>query len=234
MNGEGRRRRLLQIGSAAIFLTIVAVAVAVVITQSQSDGGDTELEGVALVARELRGIPQSGLTLGEESAPVTLFEYGDLQCPVCKGYAEGIVPELIESKVRSGEAKLEFRNFTIIGEDSVIAGAAAVAAGQQGRGWSFIELFYRNQGLEASGYVTDEFLTEVARGAGVADIDRWNEDRKSQATLNQVQRSSEEAERLGLTGTPSFAVVGPQTDGLEVLGTPGSAGVLEEAIEDAA
>lgn len=231
---DERRRRLLQIGSAAVFLVIVAVAVAVVITQSSSDGGDTELEDVALVKGDLQGIPQEGLTLGQKSAKVTLFEFGDLQCPVCKSYAEGIVPEVIESQVRSGEAKIEFRNFTIINQESVTAGAAAVAAGQQGRGWNFIELFYRNQGIEASGYVTDDFLTEVAKGAGVPDIARWNKDRNDQAgALREVQRSTEEAQRLNLTGTPSFAVAGPGSDGIEVLGTPGDAGTLERAIEDA-
>lgn len=231
---DERRKRLLQIGSALVFIVIVAVAVAVVITQSSSDGGDTELEDVDLVAQELQGIPQSGLTLGKKDAPVTLFEFGDLQCPVCKSYAEGIVPEVIESKVRSGEAKIEFRNFTIISEESIDAGAAALAAGQQGRGWNFLELFYRNQGIEASGYVTDEFLTEVARGAGVPDIARWNKDRKDEAgVLRVVQRETEEAQKLGLTGTPSFVVAGPGSDGMEVLGTPGDAGTLERAIEDA-
>lgn len=231
---EDRRKRLLQIGSAAVFLVIVAVAVAVVITQSSSDGGDTELENVAAVEEELRRLPQSGLTLGEADAPVTLFEFGDLQCPVCKSYAEEIVPEVIDSKVRSGEAKIEFRNFTIIGDESIDAGAAAVAAGQQGRGWNFIELFYANQGIEASGYVTDDFLTEVARGAGVPDIARWNRERKDEAgALREVQRSTEEARKLGLTGTPSFAVAGPGSDGMEVLGTPGDAGTLERAIEEA-
>jgi protein-disulfide isomerase len=233
--GRERRERLVKLGSATAFLAVVVVAVLIVIGQSGSDGGDAgNIVGAAEVRAELGGIPQSGLTLGEESAAVTLVEFGDLQCPACKGFAEGIVPEVIASKVRSGEAKIEFRNFTIIGEESVTAGAAAAAAGQQGRGWNFVELFYRNQGIEASGYVTDEFLTEVAKGAGVPDIARWNKDRKDQAgSLGEVQRSSEEAERLGLTGTPSFAVFGPESDGMEVLGTPGSAGALEEAIEAA-
>ena len=231
--GEDRRKRLLQIASAAAFLAVVAVAVLIVINQSQSEGGDVNLEDVGLVERELRGIPQREMTLGEPQAKVTLVEYGDLQCPVCKTFAEEIVPEVVEAKVRSGEAKLEFRNYTIISQESVPAGAAAIAAGQQGRGWNFVDLFYRNQGLEASGYVTDEFLTEVARGAGVSDFARWNRARKSQDTLDQVARTSEEAQRLGLTGTPSFAVAGPGTDGLEVLGTPGSADQLEEAIEAA-
>lgn len=230
---EERRKRLLQIGSAAAFLAIAVVAVLIVVSSNETDGGDTNLEDVGLVKRDLAGIPQSGLTLGEPGAKVTLYEFGDLQCPVCKGFAEEIIPEVIDSKVRSGEAKIEFRNYTIIDQDSIPAAAAAIAAGKQGRGWSYIELFYRNQGLEKSGYVTDEFLTEVARGAGVSGIARWNRDRKSGAVLRQVKSESEEAQGFGLTGTPSFVVSGPATQGKQVLGTPGSAGAIEAAVEDA-
>jgi protein-disulfide isomerase len=230
---EERRKRLLQIGSAAVFLAVVIVAVLIVINQSESDGGDTSLEGVATVRSELKGIPQNGMILGDPSASVTLAEFGDLQCPVCKGFAEEVIPAVIDSKVRSGEAKIEFRNFTIINEESVPAAAAAIAAGKQGRGWNFVELFYRNQGPEASGYVTDEFLTEVARGAGVSDIAQWDKDRKSDAVLGQVASETDEAERLGLSGTPSFVITGPNTQGKEVLGTPGSAEGLEEAIDAA-
>jgi protein-disulfide isomerase len=230
---EERRRKLLQLGSAAVFLAIVVVAVLIVISANETDGGDTQLEGVGEMKRELRGIPQNGLVLGDPAAKVTLYEYGDLQCPVCKGFSEGIVPEVIDSRVRTNEAKIEFRNFTILGQESITAGAAALAAGQQGRGWNYIELFYRNQGIEASGYVTDEFLTEIAKAAGVPDIARWNKDHRSEALLSEVQRTSEEARRLGLTGTPSFTVSGPAKQGKQVLGTPGDAGTLEAAIEDA-
>jgi len=234
MNGaEERRRRLLQIGSAAVFLVVAAVLVLIVVNASKTSGGDTNLEDVGLVAKQLKGIPQNGLVLGEPGARVTLYEFGDLKCPVCKGFSEEIIPGVIDSKVRGGEAKIQFENFTIIDEESTPAGAAAIAAGKQGRGWSFIELFYRNQGLETASYVNDEFLTEIARGAGVPDIAKWNKDRKAAATLAEVKRTTEEAERLGFTGTPSFAVEGPGTSGLETLGTPGEARQLEEAIEAA-
>lgn len=231
---EERRRRLLQIGSAAGFLAIVAVAVLIVVSANETSGGDTNLEGVGPVERELRGVPQAGLVLGDPKAKVTLYEYGDLQCPVCKAFSEEIVPAVIESKVRSGEAKLEFRNYTIIGQESTPAGAAAIAAGRQGRGWSYLELFYRNQGIEASGYVTDEFMTEIARGAGVPDISRWGREREDPGTIAEVEATTAEAERLGFRGTPSFAVEGPATRGKKSLGTPGEAALLEEAIEAAA
>lgn len=226
-----RRQRLIKLGSATTFLAIVAVAVLIVIGQGQSDGGDTNLEGVAAVRGDLNGIPQRGLVLGDAKAKVILVEFGDLQCPVCKGYAEEIAPEVIDSKVRSGEAQLEFRSFTIIGDESIDAAAAAIAAGEQGHGWDFVELFYRNQGFERSGYVTNEFLTSIAKGAGVPDIERWNADRESKRVLEKVGAETSEAKALGFTGTPSFAVEGPGTDGLETLGTPGSAGDLESAID---
>ena len=240
MNGnEERRQSLIKLASAAAFLAVAVVVVLIVISQSQSEGGDpSDVSGAAEIERQLAGIPQAGLLLGNPAADATLIEFGDLQCPVCKGFAEQILPPLIESKVRSGEARLEFRNFTIIDEQSVDAGAAAVAAGEQSRGWNFVELFYRNQGIEASGYVTDEFLTAIAEAAGVPNIERWNRARKSQPVIDTVEKTTAQAKRLELGGTPSFAVEGPGVenptgDGLEVIGTPQSTGELEAAIDDA-
>jgi protein-disulfide isomerase len=238
MSGEGareeRRKRLLQLASAAVFLVIVVVAVLIVVSQNETSGGDTNLEDTGLVSSQLRGIPQEGMVLGDPQAKVTLIEFGDLQCPGCKGFSEEIIPDVIDSKARSGEAKIDFRNFTIISQESIPAGAAAIAAGMQGRGWSYIELFYRNQGPEASGYVTDAFMTEIAKGAGVPDIAQWDRDRKSAKVIKEVEDTTAEAQRLNLTGTPSFAVEGPGTSGVEVLGTPGSASQIESSIESAA
>lgn len=229
-----RRQRMIKLASALGFLALVVVAVLIVVSQGGDDGGDaSSIEGAAEIEAELGDIPQQGLVLGSNGARATLVEFGDLQCPVCKGFAEEILPPVIEGKVRNGEAKIEFRNFTIISQESVPAGAAAIAAGKQGRGWNFVELFYRNQGRETSGYVTDEFLTAIARAAGVPDVARWNQDRKSKEVLGEVARTTAEAERLGFTGTPSFAVEGPATDGLETLGTPSSSGELEAALEEA-
>jgi protein-disulfide isomerase len=231
---QDRRRRLLQIGSGAVFLVIVVVAVIIVVAgNSGGGGGDTNLSDVGLVESELKGVPQEGTVLGQPDAKVKLYEYGDLQCPVCKAYSEEVIPTLINSEVRPGRAKIEFRNFTIISEESIPAGAAMIAAGKQGRAWDYLELFYRNQGEERSGYVTDEFMTSIARGAKVPNIAKWNKDRKNKKVTEEVEATTAEAQKLGFTGTPSFAVEGPGTNGKETLGTPGSAEALEEAIEEA-
>lgn len=229
-----RRQRLVKLASAAAFLALAVVAVLIVISQSQNGGGDSgNITDAELVDRELAGIPQQGMVLGDSRAKVRVLEFGDLQCPVCKGYAEEVLPPIIERQVRNGEAKLDFRNYTIIGPQSAPAGAAAIAAGEQGRGWTYVELFYRNQGTEGSGYADDEFLTAIAKAAGVADLARWNRDRKSERVVSRVEATTAEAEDLGFTGTPSFALEGPATSGVEAIGTPGSAEALEAAIGDA-
>ena len=232
MNDAGERRsRLLQLAAGAAFLVVAVVLVLIVVNAPGGDGGDTSIEGAASVDRELKGIPQDGLVLGDPEAPVKLVEFGDLQCPVCAGYAEEILPPLVAGPVKRGEVKIEFRNFAIIDEDSAPAGAAALAAGAQRRGWSYVELFYRNQGLEGSGYADDDFLEAVAKAAGVKDIAKWNKDRAK--FIGEVEKTTEEAKSLGLTGTPTFAIEGPNTNGLEALGTPGSTGVIEGAIKEA-
>lgn len=228
---DERRRRLLQLASGAVFLAIVAV-VSLIVAGSGGGGGDaSNIEEKSEVNRLLAGIPQSEMVLGDPGAPVELVEFGDLQCSSCKYYSENVLPAIIENQVKKGEAKIDFRNFTIIDEDSVPAGAAALAAGKQGRGWSYLELFYRNQGEEHSGYVDDEFLEAIAKGAGVKDLARWNRERKQ--LVPQVEETTAEAHEFGFTGTPSFAVTGPKTKDLELLGTPESAGQLEAAIEQA-
>jgi protein-disulfide isomerase len=192
--------------------------------------GSSSLVGTSAVEGLLAGAPQGRMTLGDPEAPVELIEFADLQCPVCRVYAEKFLPPVIEGPVAAGEAKLVFRNFTVIGPESVTAGAAALAAGEQGRGWNFVEIFLRNQGPEAAGYVTDEFLTEVAKAAGVGDIGLWNEERKDPALAQEVRKTTQEAVKLGATGAPSFAIQGPKSSELEVLGAPGSSSALLRAV----
>lgn len=230
VEGAGKRREtLIKLASAMAFLTVVGVATLIVATQHGS-GGDTNLEGVADVRRLLRGIPQHRMTLGEPSAKAIVVELGDLQCPSCKRYSEETLPQLIEGPVTDGRARLEFRNFAIVGDESTPAGAAALAAGEQGRGWSFVELFYRNQGEESSGYVDDAFLTAVAQAASVSDIQRWNRERRGPRLLGEVAETTHEAEDLGFTGTPSFALESADTARIEPIGALPSAGELESAI----
>jgi protein-disulfide isomerase len=228
-----RRHRALQLAAGAGFLAVLAVVIVVVLAGSgSSKGGDpTQIVEAGTVDALLAKSPQKQLTVGQAGAPVHLYEYGDLQCPFCKEFSEAAIPAVIEGPVDAGKAKITFRNLLIIGPDSLPAGAAAIAAGEQGRGWNYIETFYRNQGEENSGYVTEDFLEAVARAAGVKDMATWNKRRKSKAVRAEATKTTESAEgKLGFHATPSFAIEGPGTEGLELLGTPESTEQLEEAI----
>lgn len=227
-----RRARLMKLSAGLAFVALAVLVVVIVVSASGGGGGDVDLEGVEDVNRELSGIPQQGMVLGDPEAPVELIEFGDLQCPACAAFAEQILPPVIEGPIKRGEAKIAFRNFTIIGPDSTVAGAAAVAAGAQGRAWNFIDVFYKNQGGENAGYVTDEFLEAVAKAAGVRDLERWSREAKAEKSTRAVEATTKQAQQLGLSGTPTFAVRGPGSDGLEILDV-GSPGDLEAAIEAA-
>ena len=105
--------------------------------------------------------------LGDPDAPVTITEYVDLQCPICAEASKQTLPALINDYVKTGKVKLQARTLSFLGPDSVRAAKVAAGAQEQGRLWAFLETFYASQGTENSGYVTDDFLREVAAAAGV-------------------------------------------------------------------
>ena len=211
---ELARKRRVQYLAIAGFAAVAVIVALIVI--SQSGGGSSSskppanVQGAAQVDAQLKGIPQSGQVLGSSSAPVTVIEYGDPQCSSCKFFSENVAPDLISSEVTPGHVKYEFRPYLIIGPDSKPAMRAALAASEQGRFWNYLQVFYLNQGGENSGYVTDDFLTNIAKGAGVPDIGKWNTDRNASKWDATTQQGSSQAESLGFTGTPSILVEGPK------------------------
>src|SRR4051794_36626000 len=90
-----RRRRLAQLGGILAAVAVIAVVVIVAIgggsNSSSASGnastvatpGATTLNARAEINSRLSGIPQSGVTLGRSNAPITITEFGDLQCPAC-------------------------------------------------------------------------------------------------------------------------------------------------------
>jgi protein-disulfide isomerase len=209
-----RRKRLVQYGALAALLALVVVAALIIASQNNGDeatgaGAGGDVADKSLVAKQLDGIPQNGTVLGDPKSKVSVIEYGDLQCPVCKEFSSQVAPDVISDIVRKGTATFDFRQWVIIGPESATAARAALAAGEQGRYWNFVELFYRNQGTENSGYVTDDFLTSIAEGAGVKDIDKWNSDRKSSKWDSVLKQNDTQAKGFGFTGTPSILVEGP-------------------------
>lgn len=205
-----QKQRLFVLGGVAA-LAAVIIAVIVIATGSGDDGSPTKQAGESVAgandtAALLAGIEQDGPVLGDPRAPVTLIEFGDLQCPYCKDASDDVLPAIIEDYVRTGRVKVIFRDVAFLGDDSIRAAQMAAAAGQQNRLWDFVKLFYLNQGQENSGYVTDEFLREIGGGVRGLDVDRAMDSRGDPELQRQIAEAQQEWQGYGLTGTPSFVV----------------------------
>jgi protein-disulfide isomerase len=208
-----RRTRMIRLGSV-IGAAIVIVAVILVATSGGSKttglakGGEAK-KTVSTVTSQIKGIPQSGNTLGSPKAPVTLKYFGDLECPVCKEFTFGALPPLIEKYVRAGKLKIEYLSLetaTTEPETFRTQQVAAYAAGKQNLGWDYIELFYREQGAERSGYVTEGYLQGLAQQVPGLKLPDWSAARNDPALSEQVTRDAQAANQQGFTGTPSFLI----------------------------
>ena len=154
----------------------------------------------------LADIPQDGLTLGDPKAPVRVIEFADLQCPVCRDYASGVMPRLVQDYVRPGKVRMEFRALAFIGPDSVRAARVAEAAARQDKLWNVVDLAYFNQGRENSGYATDVFLRRLAAAVPGLDVGRVFAERDSAAVGAQLDAAERLATRYGVNSTPTFLV----------------------------
>lgn len=166
-----RRARLMRLGFVAAIAAVVLVVAIVASGGSSASppaaGGGKGGSDTAATAALFKGIPQQGLTLGRASAPATLIEFADLQCPYCGEYSNNALPTVVKDYVRTGKVRYELHLRSFLGPDSLKAAGAAAAATKENRLYQFADLFYRRQQQENTGYVTPSFLRGVATGAGV-------------------------------------------------------------------
>jgi protein-disulfide isomerase len=209
-----RRRRLMTLGGV-----LAAAAVVVVVAIVVSGGGGNKasdrpqaaqtssgaIPGQKESAEMLAGIPQKGIYLGKTDAPVRLVEFADLQCPICREYSLQSLPTLVQDYVRTGKVRMEFRNLSFLGPDSITAGRAAAAAAQQNKLWNFADVLYFNQGEENSGYVTPQFIDRINKAAGVdsAEADAFA---KSAASQEPLAAANTMANQFGVNATPTILV----------------------------
>jgi protein-disulfide isomerase len=196
------RERRLWLLAGAVALATVIVGVAIAISQG---GADDEQE--ASSPPRVEALDQDGVHLGDPTAPATLIEFADLQCPFCAEFANDQLPGVIDEYVRDGRLRLELRLLAFLGPDSIRARQVAHAAALQDRMWGFTDRFFRNQGPENSGYATDDFLQRLAQQTPGLDVDQLSQDFGNP----RAEALTREAERLGrqldVGGTPSFYLV---------------------------
>jgi protein-disulfide isomerase len=197
-----RSRTFIAILLAAAAVTAL-LAGASLLSATRGTGATTPTASPA-VRGLFAGIPQQGLALGRSTAPVTLVEYADLQCPYCAAWARETLPVLISDYVRSGRLRIVFHGLAFLGPDSASALTAVVAAGRQDRLWDVVEALYRIQGLENSGWFTPELLAEVVGTVPGLDASQLERDRSSDWTQARIDAASSAATAAGVRGTPSL------------------------------
>jgi len=210
-----RAKRLWLLGGG--LAVVAAIVVAIVALSGGSDSASNPVKagqspvGVVEVQTNLSGIPQQGAALGRSNAAVTLVEFADLKCPICKEYSNNVLPTLIQRYVRPGRVRMVFRAQHFVGEqqnpgDSLAAAQMTVASGFQNKLWSFAELFYRNQRDETTRYVTPAYLRFVASGVPGLNATTALAQATSPRTTKILAADGAAFGAAGFTGTPSFLI----------------------------
>jgi Na+/H+ antiporter NhaA len=148
---------------------------------------------------------------GPADAPVTLVEYGDLECPYC-GQAEPVVRELLAD---FGDLRYVWRHLplTDVHPSAQLAAEAAEAAAAQGAFWPMHDLL-----LEHQDALAPKDLVRYAAQLGL-DVDSFGEDLKSHQWQDRVAADVESADLSGVAGTPTFFVNGQRQHGVYDLAT---------------
>ncbi len=170
----------------------------------------SEMEGPKQITKSVfleNGSPY----LGHKDAPVTLVEFGDYQCFFCNKFFHETEEEILRNYVETGKVKMIFKDFTIIGPDSVTAAHAARCAQDQDKFWEYHDTLYNNWAGENNGWASSENLLKFAKEVGL-DIDEFTNCMLESRHKDTIQESNNDAKTLGLTGTPGFFVIGPDNN----------------------
>ncbi len=160
---------------------------------------------------------------GPATAPVTIVEFSDYECPFCARIQPVIkqILELYGSKVR-----LVAREFPIIGHTYARKAAqAAQSAFTQGKYFEYTALLYQNQQD-----LSEPNLIRFAQAVGM-DIARLKADLAANRYDRIIEEDIEEAKRVGLTSTPSFYINGRK---LEILSLDGFKQAIDRELAAAA
>lgn len=155
--------------------------------------------------------------LGVEDAPIILVEFGDYQCAFCNRFFHNTEEPIIKNYVNTGKVKMFFKDFTIIGPDSLTAANAAHCAQEEGKFWEYHDILYNNWAGENNGWASSKNLYKFAKQVGLDD-NNFDTCMKESRYQNVVASSSSDARSLDITGTPAFFVIGPDKEVTKITG----------------
>jgi|YNPBryantNP2012_1023418.scaffolds.fasta_scaffold06296_3 protein-disulfide isomerase len=154
------------------------------------------------------GVTSSGKTKGDPNAKLDLIVFSDFKCPHCMLFAADVERRIDEAYVKTGKVKITYKYFLVVDPngESLWSANAAECANEQGRFWDYHDKIVaespggRNSLTRANlkKYAADLRL-DTARFDACFDSNKYNA---------MVQADVNEAQRLGLPGTPSFILNG--------------------------
>jgi protein-disulfide isomerase len=142
----------------------------------------------------------SAPTRGGEDAAVTIVEWSDFQCPFCNR----VSPTLVQIREEYGDrVRFVFKHMPLsIHPQAAGAHAAAEAAHRQGRFWDMHDRLFENQ---------RDLRVETLAGYAIEmglDMDQYKSDVEGEEVAKRISDDLAQAQKLGVTGTPSFFING--------------------------
>jgi protein-disulfide isomerase len=149
-------------------------------------------------------VDANALIIGNVDAPLTIIEYGDFQCPICKSFFDKTEAQLIKDYVDTGKAKIEFRVETHIGAESVAAGEAAYCANDQNKFRDYHNALYTRQKGTNAGTFSSANLKKIALDLKL-NTTTFNSCLDTGKYKTTVTNSHAEATKR-ISGTPTFFI----------------------------
>jgi protein-disulfide isomerase len=214
-----RRGRLWVVAVLAFGLFALGYSIVSIATQ-QSGKPVVKIVGINEAQEIFGGVEQEGSRLGSSSAPVTIQVFNDLQCSSCRQAFLSTIPGLVERYVRPGAAKLLYRNYSVAESSTEVGFYGAEAAAQQGEGWQYTYLFFRNQEEAKRRGVDQGFLDSVANGVEELNVPEWESYlEKNGGSNGPIARRLAASEKLATDlGVRLPRVVGEGEEGAQIEG----------------
>jgi len=148
--------------------------------------------------------------LGSSTAPVTIFEFSDFQCPYCGRHALTTLPKIKETYIDSGQVRYVFKDFPLsFHPNAPKAAEAARCAGAQGAFWEMHDRLFMAQGKWSS-LGPQQAMDAFVQYAGDLELDRaaFRTCLETGQFAAQVRQDMQDGQKAGVRGTPSFLING--------------------------
>ncbi len=155
--------------------------------------------------------------LGDANAPVTIIEFSDYECPFCKRHFEETHSQLVEKYIKTGKAKLVFRDFPLgfhdplATQEAIAANCAKEQSGDSGY-YAFHDAIFERTTSGGNGLDAAK-IEAIAVDLGL-NISAFTSCLSDPKMAEEVQKDLADGSAAGASGTPSFIIGKSTKDGV--------------------